>query len=111
MGLTIYTKKKTIINKQDKENIKKDLDEKKVDNLNTMVKLLGELNTNISNIQINQTSTKPKPKSRSKSKTKEFIPSIDTKQSSDKVTSVKKTTKKRKLSSTVDKLKATSKKK
>jgi len=110
MGLTIYTKKKTIINKQDKENIKKDLDEKKVDNLNTMVKLLGELNTNITNIQINQ-STKSKPKSKSKSKTKEFIPSIDTKQSSDKVTSVKKTTKKRKLSSTVDKLKATSKKK
>ena len=107
MGLTIYTKKKTSINKQDKENIKKDLDEKKVSNLDKMVELLGELNTNISNIQPNQKSTKSKPKS----KTKEFIPSIDTKHSSDKVTSVKKSTKKRKLSSTVDKLKATSKKK
>ena len=63
MGLTIYTKKKTVINKQDKENIKKDLDEKKVSNLDKMVKLLGELNTNITNIQVNQISTKPKPKS------------------------------------------------
>jgi len=103
MSLTIYTKKKTIINKQDKETIKKDLDEKKVSNLDKMVELLGELNANISNIQ-------PGIKSKPKSKTKEFIPTIDTKHSSDKVTSVKKSTNKRKLTSTVNKLKDVKKK-
>jgi hypothetical protein len=105
MPLKIFVRKKKFINESEQEEVKKDLDKKKVDNLDKMVELLSTLNTNITNIQTIQSTTKPRTKTKRKTKTKEFIPSIDTKHVSDKVTSVKKSTKKRKLSSTVNKLK------
>jgi len=93
MPLKIFVKKKNIINEAVQEKVKRDLDKKKVNSLDNIVTLLGELNTNITNniIHVNQS----KQQTQVIEKDSSFIPSIDTKVSSDKVSSVKKSTKKR----------------
>lgn len=123
MSLKLFTRKKKAVQKhEEKEQQKELLDVMKMNALDKMVSLLEELNVNIgTNVNtteiITTTSTKqPQINQETKSKPKQqentFIPSIDTSNISSKnITSVKKKTKKRKISDTVDKLNSKTKKK
>jgi hypothetical protein len=123
MSLKLFTRKKKAIQKHEEEQQQQKvlLDVMKMNALDKMVSLLEELNVNINtNEIITTTNTNIQPqvnqKIETKSKIKQpentFIPSIDTSNVSSKnITSVKKKTKKRKISDTVDKLNSKTKKK
>ena len=117
MSLKLFTRKKKAIQKHEEEQQKVLLDVMKMNALDKMVSLLEELNVNVgtNNIQplIYQPQTNQEIETNSKIKQSEntFIPSIDTSNVSSKnITSVKKKTKKRRISDTVNKLNSKTKK-
>ena len=125
MSLKLFTRKKKAVQKHEEEQQKALLDVMKMNALDKMVSLLEELNVNsvntneiitntntITNTNIQpQVNQKKETKSKIKQPENTFIPSIDTSNVSSKnITSVKKKTKKRRISDTVNKLNSKTKK-